>query len=235
MPTDRVGNSRYTTFKVPFREPGDYNIVTTGESSGQKLQKRVSLAPYQPTFDLSPWFGPPGLKVELNARGYAPGERVDIYLGKSRIAATTIRADNYGNFWGAGKIPVPYTVTSGPLDIRAVGEESGVSTTRQFAVQKPKPWLELSAYYGVPTAPVAFSGGGWAAGENITFHLNSARNPAVAQGQADAYGWLHDAGPIYVPRDAGNQVVFFAIGDQSHSVASATFKVGYPFGMHPAS
>ncbi len=234
LPTDRVGNSAYTTFKVPFRAPGDYVLVARGETSHQELQQKISLTPYQPTFDLSPWYGPPGLKVQLNARGYAPGERVRIYLGNAAQAAATVVADQYGNFWGAGNVPVPYTVTSGSVDVRAVGEESGATAVRQFSVQKPKPWLELSIYYGAPSAPVTFSGGGWAAGEHIAFHLDSARNAPVAYGQADAYGWLHDAGPVSIPKDAAPQVTFVAVGQESHSVATATFKVIYPFGLRPA-
>jgi hypothetical protein len=82
-------------------------------------------------------------------------------------------------------------------------------------------------------APVEFSGGGWAAGEQVAFHIGSTRNPPVAVAVADAYGWLHYAGPVYVPRDAVNQVTFIAVGQRSHSAAKATFTVVLPFGLRP--
>jgi hypothetical protein len=235
LTTDRVGNSAFSTVKVPFKEAGDYQIIAQGSTSHLQLKKSVSLSPYSPTFDLSPWYGPPGLKIQLNARGYAPGESVGIYVGGSQAAVASVVADKYGNFWGAGNVIIPYNVLAGPLDIRAVGTESGATATRQFNVSRPKPWLELTTYYGAPSAPVEFSGGGWAAGEQIEFHLGSLKSPAVATGQADAYGWLHDAGPVYVPRDATDQVVFVAVGQQSHAIATATFKVVHPFGLYPAS
>jgi hypothetical protein len=233
LSTDRVGNSRFNRFQIPYRNPGDFEVVARGISSLQEVKKSITLTPYQPTFDLSPWFGPPGLRVQLNARGYAPGENVDIFLGGAAKPAATVVADQYGNFWGAGNFPVPYTVLVGPLDVRAVGQDSGATTTRQFSVQRPKPWLELTAYAGAPSAPVEFSGGGWAAGERVTFHLNSVLNPPVIYGQADSYGWLHDAGPLYIPKDADKQVTIVAVGDRSHAIATATFTVVLPFGLHP--
>jgi hypothetical protein len=233
LSTDRVGNSRFTRFLIPYRDAGDVEIIAKGTSSLQEVKKSITLTPYQPTFDLSPWSGPPGLRFQLNARGYAPDESVDIYLGASAKPAATVVADQYGNFWGAGDVPVPYAAFSGPLDVRAVGRDSGASTTRQFSVQRPKPWLELTSYAGAPSAPVEFSGGGWAAGERVSFHLNTALSPAVIYGQADAYGWLHDAGPLYIPKDASNKLTIVAVGDSSHAWATATFTVVLPFGLRP--
>ncbi len=233
LSTDRVGNSTFSRYKIPYRTPGDFEVVAHGKISGQEVKQAITLSPYQPTFDLSPWSGPPGLRIQLNARGYAPGENVRIFVGNVTQASASVVADQYGNFWGAGKVPVPYDVMPGPLNVRAVGDDSGASTTRQFNVEHLKPWLELTTYAGAPSAPVQFSGGGWAAGEQVAFHIDSSRTPAVAYGQADGYGWLHYAGPVYVPKDALSKITFIAVGDRSHSVATATFTVVLPFGLRP--
>jgi hypothetical protein len=233
LSTDRVGNSPFIRFQIPYRSTGDFELVATGASSLQEVNKSITLTPYQPTFDLSPWSGPPGLRVQLKVRGYAPGEDVDIFLGANAKAAATVVADQYGNFWGAGNVPVPVTAFGGPLDVRAIGRDSGATTSRQFNVQRPKPGLELTSYAGAPSAPVEFSGGGWAAGERVSFHLSSALSPALIYRTADAYGWLHDAGPQYIPKDATQKVLIVAVGDSSHVIATATFTVVLPFGLRP--
>ena len=51
---------------------------------------------------------------------------------------------------------------------------------------------------------------------------------------ADDNGWLKGAGQVYVPNDVGDDVIFVAVGEQSHLVAAATFKVVLPFGLRPS-
>jgi hypothetical protein len=53
-------------------------------------------------------------------------------------------------------------------------------------------------------------------------------------GAADDNGWLKNTSQVYVPLDAGDDVIFVAVGEQSHLVAAATFKVVFPFGLRPA-
>ncbi len=233
LPTDRVGNSAWSPVKLPLVKPGDYTIVVRGVSSGQELKKDLSITAYHPSVELSPWAGPPGTKVQLNSRGFEPGEKVRVYLGDSPMVAATVTADQYGNLWGAGPVRVPYAASRAPLTIRLEGEDSTAQTQAQFNVLPPKPWLELTQYWGAPGGSVEFSGGGWAGGERISFHIGSAKAPAVAYGKADDYGWLHNAGPALIPKDALYQVTFVAVGEQSHSTATATFKIVLPFGLRP--
>lgn len=233
LPTDRVGNTAWVQVRLPLVPPGHYQIVVRGESSGQELKKSLDLKPYQPSLQLSPWAGPPGTKVQLNARGFEPGEKVQVYLGGSAKSVATVVADRYGNLWGAGPVKMPYSDAATTLTVKLVGTDSKAWTEADFKVLKPKPWLQLTQYWGAPGGSVEFSGGGWAAGERIAFHIGSAKSPAVAYGTADDYGWLHNAGPVTVPKDAIYQITFVAVGESSHSVATATFKIVLPFGISP--
>jgi len=45
---------------------------------------------------------------------------------------------------------------------------------------------------------------------------------------------LKGAGQVYVPNDVGDDVIFVAVGERSHLVAAATFKVVLPFGLRPS-
>ncbi len=233
LATDRVGNSAWSLVKLPLVKPGDYTIVVRGVSSGQQLKKDISITAYHPSVELSPWAGPPGTKVQLNSRGFEPGEKVHVYLGAAPTSSATVTADQYGNLWGAGPVRIPYAAFHGSLTIRLVGEDSTAQTQAQFNVLAPKPWLELTQYWGAPGGSVEFSGGGWAGGERISIHIGSSKAPPVAYGKADDYGWLHGTGPATIPKDAVYQVMFVAVGEQSHSVATATFKIVLPFGLRP--
>jgi len=233
LATDPAGNSVWTQLKIPTRVAGKYAVVARGSQSGLVVRQTVNLQPYVPLLDLSPWSGPPGVPISLNARGFEPGETLRVFIGNSTTEAGQVVADHNGDSWGVLKVRVPYTTLAGTALIRVVGADSGATVTRSVAVQKPKPWLELSVYWGPPTAGINLSGGGWAADDQISIHLGSALGPTVGQARADDYGWLHPTAAVYVPKDAINQVVFVAVGARSGMSASATYKVVYPFGLGP--
>jgi hypothetical protein len=233
LPTDLVGNSRYTTLRASVRAPGKYVLLAKGQMSGLLVKKPITLTPYQPLLDLSPWYGPPGVHLQFNARGFAPGERIQVLFAGSAQSSGSFVADSFGNAWGAGGVQIPVHARPGQLDVQLVGDLSGATVTRQFAVQQVKPWLTLSSYWGAPSAPVDFSGGGWTAGEEIDFHLGSALGPVVGTSKADAYGWLHETTPLYIPRDANGVVIFVATGQDSHAVATAKYQIVLPFGLRP--
>jgi hypothetical protein len=233
IPTDAVGNAVWSETVLPLLRPGGYTVVARGLTSGKKLTSDLIVEALTPVVELSPWSGPPGTKVELNARGFAPGERVQMFLGPASTATLTVTADRYGNFWGAGPVRIPYGENGGALPLRFVGEQSSAEVTMSFQVLDTRPWLDLSAWSGPPGAPVSFSGGGWAADERVTIHLGSSSGPMVADGQANEGGWLQLGGTGSVPGDARDTVTFVAVGQQSHATASASFKVVNPFDNLP--
>jgi len=234
--TDRVGNATWIDLRLPLLKPGTYTVVA---KAGDQATANVVVLALTPTIELSPWSGPPGSAVTFNARGFAAGDRVQVFVGQASQPALTVNADQYGNFWAAGPIHVPYGVNGGALPLRFVGLDSSAEVAAQFNVQSTKPWLELTAYSGPPGSPVGFSGGGWASNERITFHEGSDSGPEVAAGQADEYGWLHLSSMASVPGDPTSggdpsaSVTFVAVGEQSHATASATFKVINPFANLP--
>jgi hypothetical protein len=145
-----------------------------------------------------------------------------------------LQADEYGNLWGAGPIRIPQTAPSGQLALKLIGDESGASSTATFKVLEPKPWLELTAWSGAPGAPEGFGGGGWIGGEPVDIHIGSATNPVQTVGAADDNGWLKVTNQVYIPLDAADELIFVAVGERSHLVAAATFKIVLPFGLRPA-
>jgi hypothetical protein len=172
------------------------------------------------------------LPVQVNVRGFAPGERVEISV-PGVADATVAQADEFGNLWGAGPVRIPQTAQAGAVTLNLVGDDSGAVASADFKVLPPKPWLELTNWYGAPGAPVGFGGGGWIAGEKITIHMGSATNPPLEEVTADDGGWLKGAAQVYIPLDVMDNVIFVAQGEQSRLISAATFTVVFPFGLHP--
>src|SRR5262249_37578037 len=131
-------------------------------------------------------------------------------------------------------VRIPQTASSGPLTLNLTGEDSGATATPEFKVLDPKPWLELTSWSGAPGAPVGFGGGGWIGDERGTIHIGNASSRVQAEGAADDNGWLKGVAQVYIPNDVDDEVIFVAVGDQSHLVAAATFKVVLPFGLRPS-
>jgi hypothetical protein len=229
LATDRVGNGVWTELATDHVKRGTYTLVLRGQTSRREVRKDVTLKPYHPSVELSPWYGLPGMAIHLNVRGLAPGESVHVFVGFDSREAGRGVADQYGNLWGGGPVKAPYDAGPGPLAVTVIGDESRAPTTVEYKVGQAKPWLELTNWWGAPGSPVSFTGGGWDGGEDVTVHLGTAYGPVVATGQADEYGWLRGSSVAYVPRSAYANVTFIAVGQQSHTSASATFKLVLPY------
>jgi hypothetical protein len=232
LTTDQAGNSPWSQIKLPQLAAGTYTMVLHGQANGAELRRDVHVTPLKPTLELSPWAGPAGSTLQVNVRGFAPNERVHASIGGAQDA-TPLQADAFGNLWGAGPLRIPQTAAPGGLTLSLVGGDSGATSTAEFKVLDPKPWLELTSWSGAPGAPVSFAGGGWIGGEQVSIHIGSAATPALLSAMADDAGWLKNAGLVYIPNEVDDDVIFVAVGDKSHLVAAATFKVVFPFGLRP--
>jgi hypothetical protein len=232
--TDQAGNAQYAVVKLaPTTRAGTYSLVLRGVAGGQELRRDVTVDGLKPSAELSPWSGPAGVPVSMNVRGFAPGERVHVAIGSASNEVMVLVADSDGNLWGAGPVRIPQTVLTGKLPIVLTGEDSGAVVKPEFAVQEPKPWLELTNWWGAPGVPVGFGGGGWIGGETVSFHVGTAFAPALGEAKADDYGWLKVTNTVQVPLDADGPVTFVALGEMSHASASAVFSVVFPFDLKP--
>ena len=232
LATDQAGNAQWSQVKLPRLAAGTYSMVLTGQANGADLKRDLHVTPLKPVTELSPWAGPPGVPVQFNSKGFAPSEQIHVQVGGTQDP-TPVQADEYGNLWGAGPVHIPQGASSGELQLTLIGADSGATSTATFKVLEPKPWLELTSWSGAPGAPVGFGGGGWIGDEKVDIHMGSAANPVQSVGAADDNGWLKTTTQVYIPNDVEDDVIFVAVGEQSHLVAAATFKVIFPFNLHP--
>lgn len=228
VPTDRAGNTAWTEMQVPLVKAGNYSLMFRGQSGGEALSRNIVISALVPYVELSPWSGPPGSHIDLNGKGFVPSEEVGIYLGDATTPALTVTADESGSLWGAGPVAIPYEAR-GPLRVTLIGQVNHALVTRSFGVVAPKPWVELSSYAGFAGTTVFFSGGGFAAGERITIHLEQGAALIIGVGQANEQGYYRLVGPVNVPPSATDQVTFVLTGESSHAEGAATFKVLTPW------
>jgi hypothetical protein len=231
--TDSVGNVGWKDVPVPLLKPGTYTVVA---QAGDRATADLVVVALTPAVQLSPWSGPPGATLALNARGFAANDRIQVFVGQSTKPVLELNADRYGNFWGVGPVRIPFGTNAGALPIRVVDLDSGTETDPTFTVQNTAPWLELTEWSGPAGTLVGFGGGGWAADERVTVHLVNDSGPVVSEGQADDQGSLRAGTGAAAtgtgnvgPSDAATQTVtFVAVGSESHANASATFTVVNP-------
>ena len=231
---DRAGNTAWTEVTIPTVKPGEYDLTFEGRDGMDRYVQSISVAALTPTLELSPWSGPPGSKFELNGRGFLASETVRVFLGRAQQPDSTFVADEYGNYWGIGPLAVPADAGDGGLSVRLVGEASGAEIEQSFAIVGVTPWAELSAYSGMPGTQISFSGGGFAANEDITVHLGNASGPIVATARTDEGGNVvmstataaQPAGETSEATEAAaKDVTFTLVGETSKGEASAVFTV----------
>lgn len=226
---DQVGNTIWSEFEVPMIKAGGYELVIKGGNGGeQKLSRKITIEGLRPSFELSPWSGPPGSKFDVNAQGFLPKEPIELFFSKEGEAAAAFKADEFGNVWGGGPILVPYGTKGGPLPITLHGVTSLITATQSFSVIPPKPWGELSVYSGYPGTAVQFGGGGFNAGEKVMIYLGGAEGPLVSTSVTDSQGNLLQ-GSYYVvsatTTSPDGTVAFYFLGEMSKASTTAKFKV----------
>src|SRR5262249_43630718 len=149
--TNSVGNAAWKDVPIPLLKPGTYTVVA---QAGDRATADLVVVALAPVVQLSPWSGPPGATVALNARGFAANDRIQVFVGHSTTPVLGLNADRFGNFWGVGPMQIPPGTNAGALPIRVVGLDSSTEVDPTFDVQNTKPWLELTAWSGPPGTPV---------------------------------------------------------------------------------
>src|SRR5947209_9124535 len=188
---------------------------------------------------IDPQPAPQSGQVHISGKGFAAGESVSISVAKTADAGSQTlplarAVTSSDGAFNSVTLTLPDELQSGPRPVNAAGQTSARDSTATLWIRAPQPWLELTSWSGAPGAPVGFGGGGWIASERVTIHIGSATSPVESTGAADDGGWLKGIGQVYVSNDAGDDVIFVAVGEQSHLVAAATFKVVFPFGLRPS-
>lgn len=212
-------------FAARPEDVGKHRVVLAGASTRTQASATLEVLAYVPKLALTSWAGPPGAGVAFTGEGFAPGETVRVYLeqasSREQVAAFPAGAD--GAFQGAGAYAVPGEAATGKLRFVAVGDQSRVPVSQDFAVQAPSAWAELSAYSGPAGAPPSFRGKGFAPGEHVEAHLGAANGPVVGSATADRQGSFDWAGPLALPAGQVGPIRLYVVGAASRTSAEAEY------------
>ena len=102
--------------------------------SSISLKSAVMYAPVpNPTFNVTPGFGPPGISVKVTGGGFTAAEQVKIYFGGTVLATLTANAN--GGF--TATVVTPSNASIGGHVMKAVGQTSARVAQRWFATLAP--------------------------------------------------------------------------------------------------
>lgn len=226
---DDAGN--VTVTKAYAAKPSDVGrrrLIFVGELTNGNISTAFDVMAFTPSFQMTTYSGPPGTETSFNGNGFAPGEKVHVFLEGREQPVATIEAGLDGSFTDAGRFMVPRNANGGNLGVRLMGDASGARLMQGFSVVRIQPFLGLDVYAGPPGTVVRFRGLGFAAGENVKIHLGNREGPTVATARTDLEGRFAASTPTGVPGGTTQDVAFTAIGEESGVEAQVRFQVILP-------
>ncbi|GAA3267884.1 hypothetical protein Dvina_42320 [Dactylosporangium vinaceum] len=206
------------TMTTPVQE------VTAQARGGDKVAKAdAAVAQGAGQATLSAVVGKPGDTITLTAKGFAPGEQLNVFWGRiNGDPNLTLKADEGGS---VGKTPIRVGVTAvGTTSLVVVGKTSGAAASAPFQVLRLYPSIKLAPYAVKATQKITFSGGGFAPGERVLVRLNAAGGQPVMAVQTDDAGTFKGAGIVMPFQLKGAQSLVFT-GEQSRASVSSGFTI----------
>lgn len=222
---NKVGN---ITASVPFpmKAGGGGNTLIVAEQQGKTTHvasAQAVVAQGVGTATLSAIVGKPGDTVNLTARGFAPGESVSVYWGRTAGKPNmTLQADSSGTIlrqpMKVGVAPV------GTSSLFVVGQKSGIAAGVPFQVLTLYPSVGIKPYALRSQQSVSFSGKGFAPGERVLVYLNSQAGEPLMAIQTGENGTFSGGG-FKVPYELKGMQSLMFVGEQSRATAKTGFTV----------
>jgi hypothetical protein len=227
------GNGQFAVknaFALPDLAQGDQTLIFVPHQTGAEIAAKFVVLPFSPGLELTNYAGRAGSPVAFNGTGWARGETLEAYVGKSdkQLATklvTTFQADPDGGFVSAGEFRLPIDTVAGGVPITVKGTISQAVVTLWYQALELKATAELTAYHGPPGTVVSFTGRSFAAGEGVSVHLRDRGGAVLATGTVDDEGTLLMFGAYPVEGEWGDDVHFVLVGSDSRVEAATDFKI----------
>lgn len=223
LQADPSGGIGRASVKVGVAPTGSGTLVLVGRKS-----KTTATAPFEmlglyPTLKSSPFALKSGERINLSAGGFAPEERVLVYINSAGgIPAFSTKADANGNV-GAVGFDVPFGL-KGEQNLTAIGDQTRAVVRSGFQVLPYTPTAEPSAYGGKAGTTLSFYVTGFAPKETVTLYAggtNGGGGKKVSTFQVDDRGEAEAAGQYRITKEDENGVAFRLIGQKSGGTAQA--------------
>jgi hypothetical protein len=175
-------------FTIPFALHGKTNIIAVGEQSQAPVSISIDVLPYTPSAETSTYGGRPGTTVTFYGNGFARGELVHVYVGRTVQRAgnevSCFMSDPQGAFSAGGSYTLQSGTSPGTLVFTLVGDKSKVPASAKMQVMGTTP--------GEPAPPAV---------KTAPFHCDLLASTAVAPLPTPT---PVTAAPPATPVDAGN-------------------------------
>lgn len=223
LTADGSGGIGRADIKVGVAPTGASTLVLVGRKT-----KTTATAPFEmlglyPTVKSSPYALKSGERLSLSAKGFAPEERVLVYINTASGApAFTANADANGNV-GDVAFEVPFGL-KGEQNLTVIGEDTRAVVRGGFQVLAYTPTAEPSTFGGKAGTTISFYVSGFAANERVTVYAggtDGGGGKKVSTFQVNDRGEAEAAGSYKVTKEDENGVAFRLVGQKSESTAEA--------------
>jgi hypothetical protein len=137
IPADDSGSFRNAGLVLPFELTGKQTLVFVGEQSRAATTSGFTILPYQPLARASAYGGLPGTGLTFYADGFAPGEAVHIFAGRTKGSQGDLigafRVNDKGKANAGGNYTVPGDAGDS-LTFTLVGMRSNATASIAFKV-----------------------------------------------------------------------------------------------------
>jgi hypothetical protein len=221
--TDKWG-TLIAQFTVPDNMPGSsVTAVAQQRNSANTAETQISSGGGIGYVTLNKVAGKPGDSVSVSARGFSPGESIEVHWGRiSGTPVTTLTADGAG---GVGRADFKVGVApTGPSTLVLIGKKSQTAATASFLMLGLYPSVKPSPYALKAGQRLALTAKGFAPNERVLIYVNAAGGVPAFTAQADGQGQVGNVGFVVPFGPKGSQSLTL-IGDRTRTAVRAGFQV----------
>jgi hypothetical protein len=219
-----TGSGTLTTgFSMPMSFTGSKATVVVRQADGVQTSAQLVTPGGMATAKIvGKAAGKPGDRVTVTAKGFAPGERVNVFWGRiSGTPASTLTADGGGSISSAS-VPVGIAPV-GPTTLVLVGTKTHTTATVPYQMIGLYP-NTLSHPYAVKAGKsISFKGHGFAPGEPVNIFLDASGGIPALTSKADSSGGF--SVNFVVPFGLKGSQRLIAVGQLSRASVSSGFDV----------
>jgi hypothetical protein len=223
---DRTGSFENVTLALPASQPFGNFIIQARQVRSAKTAESTGIIANggAATVKLNAIVGKVGDVVKVTAKGFAPGEKINVYwnsMGTDPVAVLT--ADQGGGI-GQAPIQVPFGMP-GDNSFIFMGQESQTPVSLQFYLLKLYPVVKPSSYSIRADNLLSFSGKGFGPNELVLAYVNKPVGQPLATIQTNAFGSFTNAAGFVVPFSLKGKQVLVFLGSQSRASFTVAFTV----------
>jgi hypothetical protein len=230
LQADGGGNVGQAGLRVGVGSTGQSTLALIGEKSQTVATSSFLLLKLWPSVKLAPYAVKSGNRLSFSAKGFAPGERVLVFVNSmTGPPAMIVQTNDGGGFMGAS-FPIPFGIKKNQ-NLILVGEQTRAVASAKFMILPYMPSVQPSTWGGLPGTSLSFYATGFAPNEVVLVYSLKTHDAnggdLVTAFRVDGKGRAAAAGSIVIGSDMGGKTAFKLVGRLSQGTAVATVNVSH--------